>query len=58
MIKNNSKSNLKFLGRLLVGFALSLLLLVELVDELILVCDLVIEVADLVILGGLVLVGL
>jgi hypothetical protein len=35
-----------------------LLLLVELVDELILVGDLVVQVADLVVLGGLVGLGL
>lgn len=51
-------THLEFLSRLLSGLALHLLLLVELVDEFILVCDLIIEVADLVVLGGLVLLDL
>lgn len=49
---------LELLGGLLVGLALELLLLVQLVDELVLVGDLVVQVADLVVLGGLVLLGL
>lgn len=49
---------LELLGGLLVGFSLELLLLVQLVDELVLVGDLVVQVADLVVLGGLVLFGL
>jgi hypothetical protein len=35
-----------------------LLLLVDLVDELVLVGDLIVEVADLVVLGGLILLSL
>lgn len=49
---------LQLLGGLLVGFALEFLLLVELVDKLVLVGDLIVQVADLVVLGGLVLLGL
>jgi len=49
---------LEVFGRLLVDFLHVLLLLVELVDELILVGDLVVQVADLVVLGGLVGLGL
>ena len=51
-------SSLQFFSSLLVGLTLVLLLLVELVDQLILVGDLVIEVADLVVLGCLVLLRL
>jgi len=50
--------SLQFLASLLVCLSLQLLLLVEFVDELVLVGDLVVEVADLVVLGGLVLFGL
>jgi hypothetical protein len=49
---------LEVFGGLLVDFLHVLLLLVELVDELILVGDLVVQVADLVVLGGLVGLGL
>lgn len=49
---------LELLRRLLVALALQLLLLVQLVDELVLVGDLVVQIADLVVLGGLVLLGL
>ena len=49
---------LEILGRLLVDLLHVLLLLVQLVDELILVGDLVVQVADLVILGRLVLLNL
>lgn len=51
-------SGLELFRGLLVRFALELLLLVQLVDELVLVGDLVVQVADLVVLGGLVLFGL
>lgn len=50
--------SLELLGGLLVGFTLHLLFLVELVDELVLVGDLIVQVADLVVLGSLVLLGL
>ena len=49
---------LQVFGGLLVDLLHVLLLLVELVDELILVGDLIVQAADLVILGGLVLLGL
>lgn len=51
-------NSLKILSGLLVAFLQVLLLLVDLVDKFVLVGDLVIEAADLVVLGGLVLVGL
>lgn len=49
---------LEFLGGLLSRLSLELLLLVQLVDEFVLVGNLVVQVADLVVLGGLVLLGL
>ena len=50
-------SALEVLSGLLVDFLHVLLLLVELVDEFVLVGDFIVQVADLVILGGLVLFG-
>lgn len=50
--------SLELLSGLLVDLALVLLFFVELVDELILVSNLVIEVADLVVFGSLILLGL
>lgn len=47
--------SLKFLGSLLVNLALILLLFVQFIDQLVLVGDLVVQVADLVVLGRLVL---
>ena len=49
---------LEVLAGLLADFLEVLLLFVELVDELVLVGNLVVQVSDLVILGGLVLFGL
>jgi hypothetical protein len=49
---------LEFLSCLLVGLALVLLFFVELVDQLVLVSNLVIKVANLVVLGRLVLLRL
>lgn len=51
-------SGLELLGGLLGRLTLELLLLVQLVNELVLVGDFVVQVADLVVLGGLVLLGL
>lgn len=50
--------SLELLGGLLVHLALVLLLLVQLVDKLVLMGDFVVQIPDLVVLRGLVLLGL
>lgn len=49
---------LELLGGLLIDLALVLLLLVQFIDELVLMGDLVIQISDLMVLGGFVLFGL